>query len=1353
MSENINNNPIWQYILDLFPDNSEGQISPSDIREFVNAVQKYKEDQQHHHEKLIDVWTNQEIYRSDIIIIKNENQIDPDYQYNGIYVSKVDNPSSLNDLYLITKQLTKVDDIPDLEKPISNATQDALDLKYDKTGGNINGDIILKNKFEFILDESSNKVYLILKDNNGNQLNYLIFNPDGSLSGTLKEPINQVDLTNKKYVDDTIINNLSNKENFLGYPSQHGMILKSDITGNRYWDVFSSEWGSISGDINNQSDLINILSNKWDGSQDLELQENIRIEHTDNGYQFNILHFNKDFNYNNDLVPKIIIGEQDSLLYLASTINEDILLDNNTSIKSYDYNRLETKNLIRREINSGNGGMPFNYDSEIVVGDSDVRTVIFASDDLNRPFVRKGTYGNSIDYLIYTTEDFLISDFALNNHNHEISDINLLQDALNSKANIIHTHEISDVNNLDYELNNKANIIHIHEISDVNNLEQILNTKSETGHSHLIDNVIGLQNELDSKWNGIGQYKFYYNSSIIDELNNYVFRMSNSGDETGWFFDNKSFLAIGNPDLIINIDGVVERPIVIKNDSSIQFWNQSYTKKSNGISRWNDNDIVIGDSDCRSVIRVGDNTLDAVVRKGDYGMTTDYLIYTSEYFDYNDLATKNHTHQINEIVDLTLELDNRIKRYGIDTVYSSLTFENPLIFKNYGRIFQTNNMGDGDQVWMDNGIQGDTIFNIKRRNNPADYEITFYGNVRNTKSPVYNIDLTNKEYVDNNLNQKLNITGGTVTGNINIPNDNLYAKYIRAYEHIQAEGQLSTGVNINGNSAIQFNYNNGNNGIIWYDNSETNPDNAFKIDVTTAGEEYTLFHSGNLNLNEYVSKIGNSTIMGNVTVNSNDTINPAYFQSVNDDYSLRLYGDKINFSTSSMTFDIINKSSSTSIIYNNQEILTFYENAAPEITFDPTTDNSLVNLGYLSNNYVSKSGDNMSGSLTIDDGNNGDAGLQVSYLNISSNLKYNYFELKNDTEYFRIESDISNGNIDFKTNNSILMILEDGKAPKTPNQPTEDDSLTRKDYVDTKVSKSGDTMTGDLILADGGTSVSTKSQGRILSWNDIGLFDSGFQGLDIPSSIKYIANVLNSGQSVERFIYSSTTPNFINVFPESENCHLKIIRVSTTTMRFEYSKYDTGRKFSRNFYNWTGTLVDSGIIYQIDNLGNQTINGGLFLGESNRGYLTVQGTDSERPEIYFKNSAGLIRSSISYDNNSNNLYISKYDDSGIIIGNISIDDSLNISTSATPTSPDHLTNKNYVDTTLVGKVLHTSQSVGTGLSRTEINNTIQENQNGPSALDMSKSQQFYIIDADENIFFVRYFAEIDKFAFEKLTVR
>jgi hypothetical protein len=114
------------------------------------------------------------------------------------------------------------------------------------------------------------------------------------------------------------------------------------------------------------------------------------------------------------------------------------------------------------------------------------------------------------------------------------------------------------------------------------------------------------------------------------------------------------------------------------------------------------------------------------------------------------------------------------------------------------------------------------------------------------KSPYQPQDvnhLTRKDYVDNALNTKLSLTGGTISGDLTV-NGDLTGNFLIANENITALGSLNTGLNGNGNSGIQFNYNNGNNGVLWYDNTAA-ANVAFKLDTTIAGEGFSIWHTGN----------------------------------------------------------------------------------------------------------------------------------------------------------------------------------------------------------------------------------------------------------------------------------------------------------------------------------------------------------------------------------------------------------------------------------------------------------------------------------------------------------------------------
>lgn len=64
------------------------------------------------------------------------------------------------------------------------------------------------------------------------------------------------------------------------------------------------------------------------------------------------------------------------------------------------------------------------------------------------------------------------------------SNISTIQTTLNNKANASHTHPISNITNLQTTLNGKANTNHGHVISDITDLQTTLNNKAAFNHNH-----------------------------------------------------------------------------------------------------------------------------------------------------------------------------------------------------------------------------------------------------------------------------------------------------------------------------------------------------------------------------------------------------------------------------------------------------------------------------------------------------------------------------------------------------------------------------------------------------------------------------------------------------------------------------------------------------------------------------------------------------------------------------------------------------------------------------------------------------------------------------------------------------
>lgn len=124
-----------------------------------------------------------------------------------------------------------------------------------------------------------------------------------------------------------------------------------------------------------------------------------------------------------------------------------------------------------------------------------------------------------------TSNTFWQQTGGIATHQHAISDVTGLEDALTSKADSVHIHSLSSVTGLEDSLNakieqpvleaglsEKANAIHTHVVSDVTGLQAELDNratlseladglagKADSTHAHGIADVSGLQTALDGK--------------------------------------------------------------------------------------------------------------------------------------------------------------------------------------------------------------------------------------------------------------------------------------------------------------------------------------------------------------------------------------------------------------------------------------------------------------------------------------------------------------------------------------------------------------------------------------------------------------------------------------------------------------------------------------------------------------------------------------------------------------------------------------------------------------------------------------------------------------------------------------
>jgi hypothetical protein len=97
-------NPIKDLILDLFADNTDGDITASDMRKFVEGVWADKERKINKYKTLSEALSDPYLYQLDLFLIVDE----PVISRNGIYVALINQPNNENEIVQVAN-LTKND--------------------------------------------------------------------------------------------------------------------------------------------------------------------------------------------------------------------------------------------------------------------------------------------------------------------------------------------------------------------------------------------------------------------------------------------------------------------------------------------------------------------------------------------------------------------------------------------------------------------------------------------------------------------------------------------------------------------------------------------------------------------------------------------------------------------------------------------------------------------------------------------------------------------------------------------------------------------------------------------------------------------------------------------------------------------------------------------------------------------------------------------------------------------------------------------------------------------------------------------------------------------------------------------
>jgi len=355
--------------------------------------------------------------------------------------------------------------------------------------------------------------------------------------------------------------------------------------------------------------------------------------------------------------PILRVGHAAHGISLLGTIYNDLETKNNLGLTSFKADELTIKSLIK-----------INPADEVFVGDDSMLTVLRSSDTFDS-VVRK----DSGDYKIHTEEDFLISEIITTKALAETNETNIASldtyvglTVANSGLTLrIETAEANIILN-DTDILNLQNADTAH-LVDVANPHAVTQTQvglSQCDNTADIDKPISsaVLNVLRTKLGGPDtQYSddstiFLPDTPLVSTHatpeNILSYTVLGAGDPI--VPAGTAFIKIGQAGMGINFDGVMFNPLLMKNNTAIKAYNSNYTDSKNLISRSNDDantgspslynsDVIIGDETVKTAIR-STNGYEAVIRHGDSGDSTDYLIYSTKDYRIEDYSLTSHNH-------------------------------------------------------------------------------------------------------------------------------------------------------------------------------------------------------------------------------------------------------------------------------------------------------------------------------------------------------------------------------------------------------------------------------------------------------------------------------------------------------------------------------------------------------------------------------------------------------------------------------------------------------------------------------------------------------------------------------------
>ncbi len=167
-------------------------------------------------------------------------------------------------------------------------------------------------------------------------------------------------------------------------------------------------WNSTEGAPYYYTGAIWALAKGWDGTYNLIMLDDVKLMSQNNDE--NIIQPTRSSPTDPIVQDKLLInlGEHETGINIRSVVFEPVVLKNDTSVQAYNADYSNVKNIISRTGNDDNtpitpGDEEGTYNSEVVVGDSEVVTVLRMTDGYN-PKVRVGDYGATTDYTLWTEQ-------------------------------------------------------------------------------------------------------------------------------------------------------------------------------------------------------------------------------------------------------------------------------------------------------------------------------------------------------------------------------------------------------------------------------------------------------------------------------------------------------------------------------------------------------------------------------------------------------------------------------------------------------------------------------------------------------------------------------------------------------------------------------------------------------------------------------------------------------------------------------------------------------------------------------------------------------------------------------------